>query len=323
MVKSLNNVSKRILRRVFEPRERVLLAQAGEMLSPPIFLVGPPRAGTTLIYQSITSGLRTAYFCNFAAWYAQTPVAASEFVRDSIVSYESDFTSDYGKVAGRGAPAEAETIWKAWLGRDRNDGSDLSKDTVVVANRTVAALQKMLDAPFVAKDVSNSLRTRALDRLFPGCLFVRVSREPAEIAQSILSARHSYRQERGCAQTDNPVEEWIFIDSKDYEQFHDRPYLEQIANQVFHTENMLEEDLAKLPEARVFRVAYDDFCRDPRGQIEKLAGFAATHGIRLRAKAPLPAAFRTRLRGEGKEGVRELKDMVRRLYSGWEFAGQE
>ena len=323
MVKPLNKVSRRVLKYFFESREPVLLAQAGDIRSPPVFLVGPPRSGTTLIYQAITSGLRTAYFCNFAEWYPHTPLAASEFLNRAIERYESDFTSDYGEVAGRAAPSEAKGIWKSWLGRDRTDGSDMRMEKVAVARRTIAALQKMRGAPFVAKDISNALRIRALDKLFPGCLFVRVSLNPADIAQSILVARQTYRQEHDCAHTNNPLQEWVFIDSCDYEQFYDLPYLEQIANQVFHTDNILEEDLAEIPEARVLRMDYEQFCLHPREELDRLTGFTAAHGTHFQAKAPIPAAFRTRLRGEHLEGVNELRDLVHRLYANWQFAGAQ
>jgi hypothetical protein len=83
---------------------------------------------------------------------------------------------------------------------------------------------------------------------------------------------------------------------------------------------MLEQDLARLPRARILRIDYEEFCRHPREQLARFARFSAAHGLEFRDKAPVPAAFRNRMRGETKGSVRELKDLVNALYANWEFA---
>jgi hypothetical protein len=325
MTSQVSRIIKLSLQEYFARREHAFIAAAKMPATPPIFIVGPPRSGTTLLYQAITTALRTAYFANFATWYPQTPVAASNFIRSAIVHYQSDFNSDYGEVAGRGGPAEAQQIWKAWLGRDRTDGAGLSAESISTMRGTIAALQTLLDGPFIAKDISNCLRIRALDKIFPGCLFVRVSRDALATAQSILSARASYRQDRDCAKTENPVDEWLFIDSEDFAPFHDKPYLEQIANQVFHTENILEQDLSTLSADRILRIGYQDFCRDPRGHMQQLMTFAQAHGVHIDPKADIPSQFRQSSRPKPKPNgpTAELEALLDELYHDWAFTLQQ
>jgi hypothetical protein len=314
-----SRLAKSVLQRYFAFREAALIAGAGELKTPPIFIVGPPRSGTTLLYQVITNCLQTSYFCNFASWHAHTPAAATQFTRAAIKDYVSAYRSDYGEVPGRGGPAEAELIWKGWFGRDRTDGKDLTVAQSAQMNATIAAVQKLLGGPFVAKDISNALRVRALAKVFPEALFVRVSRDPFAIALSILKARHGYREERGFETTDNPIDEWVFINSKDFEPFYELPYLEQIANQVFHTEKILEEDLASVSSDRCIRISYQDFCVDPRAQIQRLSAFAAEHGAPLQAKAELPEKFAVSVRSEESltDEQKQLRAHLEVAYGDW------
>ena len=284
-------LGKSFLRHYFTQVEKQLLDTADELQSPPIFIVGPPRSGTTLVYQAMSSCLRTSYLSTFASWYPATPAAATRYIKSEIITHLSDYRSDYGFTHQREAPSEAQLIWKNWFGRDRTDGSNVSPDVRDRARRTIAAIETMLEGPFIAKDISNSLRVQALNAVFPGCLFVRICREPYAISKSILKARYEFRQERGFASTNDPKHEWIFIDSKDFEQFYGQHYLQQIASQIAHTERILDEDLGKLAADRHLCIDYREFCSNPRQEIRKLQTFAAHHRITLKTKAQIPAQF--------------------------------
>jgi hypothetical protein len=288
----------KFLQAYFSKIEPRLTKQAGQLESPPVFIVGPPRSGTTLVYQVITTCLETSYFCNMADKHHTTPIAATHFARRKVASYQSNYRSDYGEVDGRGGPAEAQLIWKRWFGRDRTNGSNVSAATRSEAVATVAAIQDILSGPFFAKDISNSLRVRALELTFPGCLFIRISRDPFAIAKSILKARHEFRASKGFALTNDPKNEWVFINSKDFEQFHELPYLEQIANQIFHTEQILNEDLATLAPDRCIQIKYQDFCSNPRLEIERLQNFTNSHAVELRQKSEVPESFTRPKRSE-------------------------
>ena len=252
--------------------------------------------------------------------YHTTPIAATRFARRKVASYQSNYRSNYGEVNGRGGPAEAQLIWKHWFGRDRTNGSNISAATRSEAVATVAAIQGILSGPFFTKDISNSLRIHALEQTFPGCLFIRIYRDPFAIAKSILKARHEFRASKGFALTDDPKNEWVFINSKDFEQFYELPYLEQIANQIFHTEQILEEDLATLTADRCIAIDYQDFCNDPRSEINRLQNFTAAHGIELRQKSAIPESFTRPKRSdslseEQKKEREELRACVENVYT--------
>ena len=173
---------------LLEPR---LLASAKNLSSPPVFILGPPRSGTTLLYQLLTTCLRFSYICNLADRFHDCPVATTVLLRGLIRSYRTDFTSRYSRTGGYAGPSEGATIWRKWFGWGYVDESDVTHEARREAYTLVAALESVLGAPFVSKSPRHSTRIRALESVFPGCLFLRVSRDPLAVAQSILKRRRA------------------------------------------------------------------------------------------------------------------------------------
>ena len=104
------------------PLEQRLLECYKELKYPPIFIVGPPRSGTTLLYQIIVHCFHVAYFPNIAARFYKIPVIATKIGKILFRPYKSDFTSTYGLVKGTMAPHEAGVIWDRWFPTEQKHG---------------------------------------------------------------------------------------------------------------------------------------------------------------------------------------------------------
>ena len=87
--------------------ERALSHQGARPVWPPIFIVGPARSGTTLIYQGLTQAFRVSYFSNLAACFPMCPgVVGSTVARVGGCEPPPSFKSRYGKTRGWQAPSK-------------------------------------------------------------------------------------------------------------------------------------------------------------------------------------------------------------------------
>ena len=160
--------------------------------TPIVVIVGPPRSGTTLTYQALTTGLDCQYVPNIVG---HCPMLVRTFVaiqRWMGKSNNSNFESSYGKTAGTFGPSEAGELWCRWFPRDCGDviqPDDLTrndKQEIVDIMASVSGPDRKL---VVLKNTYMTLRLPVLMSMFPRLVVVEVKRDLLDNAQSILQAR--------------------------------------------------------------------------------------------------------------------------------------
>ena len=62
-----------VFNRVVSPLESWPRRHDRPLRYPPIFIVGPPRSGTTLVYQALIEYLDVGYLSNFHGWFWGAP----------------------------------------------------------------------------------------------------------------------------------------------------------------------------------------------------------------------------------------------------------
>src|SRR5690554_5979490 len=116
---------------------------------PPIFIVGPPRSGTTLVYQSLISALDLSFITNIMALFPRYMVSLAKLG----TSYRNNgfASSNYGYIPGMLAPNEAGPIMAKWF----SSGDDCPEERV---RCVVASLAKNRGGCFVNKSGFNVFR---------------------------------------------------------------------------------------------------------------------------------------------------------------------
>ncbi|MHC4295126.1 MAG: sulfotransferase family protein [Planctomycetota bacterium] len=261
-------------------QESLLIRDGERPSTPPTFIIGAPRAGTTLAYQLLTDQIRTSYICNFAASFPAFPVAATWLVRREIRKYRSDFTSKYGRTKHRAGPCEGYVIWQRWFKWNGNSEAQILPEDVVRARATVAALERVLGAPFINKDPHHSGRIHALHRAFPNCLFIWVRRNPIAAAQSLLKARRLSPREL----TDAPREQvWWGHRPREYQCIKTKHYVDQVCEQIYLTERNIADDLNIIGAKRRLEIWYEDLCSDTNAQLYRIASFLSERTVHVEA----------------------------------------
>lgn len=278
---------------------------------PPIFILGHPRSGTTLLYQILVHGFNFAYIPNICGDYKNIPIITTFVAKRVCSEYKSDFKSNYGKVKGKMAPKEAGGIWGKWFGYENYiDYENLSRDQIKEITATIALIEGLFEAPFINKNVKHLLRIRALAQIFPSALFIILKRDPVELACSIV---------RGRKENCKNLNDWWSVKPRNYEQIKDGDYLEQICNQVYFLEKDLEKEMITVGSNRFYKISYDKLCKNVKVEIEGLLAFFQKHQIKLVLKNKLPGEFplskNKRLISAEEDAV--IRDKICTLYGGY------
>lgn len=306
---------------------------------PPVFVIGPPRSGTTLALQALLAQWRFAYIPNLAArlpqtlvvatWLAdrskfggESPIGAREKagrpIRDAIGSdigrplsdaIESDvrrtsgfaidselnrttgttFASDLGRTSGAWGPHEAGRFWNRWLPRWPHPyvepGATPEVDLQAM-RRQVAGMSRLFQAPFLNKNVVNSMRIAPLLEAFPSAVFVHVHRDPLDTARSILRAREQAGGSRHL---------WWSVRPPEIEDIRRLLPCAQVVDQVYFVESRIEADRVRLGDERFHRLGYAELCDDPGAALDGVERFLRRRGLRLEERATLvPPRFEPR-----------------------------
>jgi len=267
-------------------RERHHLAEAALLPPPrPVFIIGPPRSGTTLLYELLAMRFGFAFFSNAAHRLPRTPVAATRLFHSAIRAWRGTYRSDFGRLRGWGAPCEAGWIWDRWMsGFEAMDGDDIDPDAADELRHTVAAIADALGGPFLSKNVVHSVRMRALDRVFPDAVFIALRRNERDTIRSIYRLR-----QRRLGEAD--LSQWLSVRPRGWESHRHAAPVEQIAAQVFGVQCDIARDALAIGPARLLSVEYESLAADPRRQLERIGMFLAGHDIGAAPRFEVPAHF--------------------------------
>ena len=255
---------------------------------PPGFVIGPPRSATTLVRHLLSTGLETSYFSNlttstvFALGYPLPLTSALIVTKMGWAGGRSNrFENDYGRIDGPGAPTEGEVVWGHWFGTryEAVDPGSVPAHTAAEMRRAVAGTAHIMGAPFVNKTTALSLRLEALVEVFPDAYFLRVRRDPLNIAQSIYIARTTR------------YEDWLGARPPECLEMSDAPLTEQIGAQVFHIERRIDESAGRIGEERFLNVPYTEVCADPQETLNSIVSFMQARGVPATQVRPVPEMF--------------------------------
>lgn len=252
---------------------------------PPLFVVGAPRSGSTLLYQLAVQAWDVTYLSNRHCAFAGAPHLVERLTgrRPPPVSFESE----HGRTEGPRGPSECGEYWYRFF-RRRPQHVPLEDAEPEGLHRLRASVRALGDAsrrPIVFKNLVCSLRLGPLAAALPEALFVVVRRELVANAASLLAGRYRRSGDYG---------RWWSAEPPGIERLRALPPHEQVVEQVRAVEALIRADAGRIGEARFLVVRYEDICADTHGTLGNLLEFARLGGIVLRTRGQVPAAFSPR-----------------------------
>ncbi len=250
-----------------------------------VFVIGPPRSGTTLLLELLITRYQFSYFSNLAHRLYQTPAAATFLGRRLIRRWQGEFRSEFGHIPGWGSPCEGGWIWQRWLRNRPGIGvADVAIESQRTMQRTIASIAHSLHAPFLSKNVEHSIHIRALSSIFPKCCFIQIIRDRPDVVQSILRARKKLT---------DPIQrlDWWSVKPRDWELYEGEDPTVQACAQVILTQRSIDADVAAIGEDRRHIINYKSLCRSTHEVLEGVARFLESRGTRITQRGSVPHSF--------------------------------
>jgi hypothetical protein len=259
--------------------ERRYLESPAPANLPLLFICGPPRSGTTVVYQTLVNHLPVAYLSNLTALFPRSPLTAQRLLGRFLGRSKSTARSYYGRTAGLNGTNDALYIWDRWLGAERaHPPQSLSADAQSDMQRFFAACGRLFGHALVNKNNNLNASAHLVAECLPNARIICLARNRRDLAQSLYRARcdihgapdHPYGLEANGGLTANPVR--------------------SICEQVIWFERLANKQRERIGEKRFWIVQYEDFCCDPRHLVRRVADEVL--GDAQCVREPLQAAYR-------------------------------
>ena len=247
--------------------------------SPPVvFIVGPPRTGSTILFQLITHRLRVRYPDKLTCRLAARGLAGLGFRIGGWLQNNDrghgQFSSRYGHTPGFHlfAPDECGGLFGRHFPRDVDRAPRRPH-----AFRSAVRSRGRARHPLVMKNLEADNWIPALARLLPESRFIHIRREWFFCGQSILLARRAERI--------SPERDWGPIPRRAPPRFVGEH--ERVAWQIVELDRQVEADLSRwLPPERRVTVRYEELLAAPAALTSRLARFLSSPARRRRAGVP-------------------------------------
>jgi hypothetical protein len=252
----------------------------------PILILGPPRSGTTLLYQLLVARFEVAYLTNIHDLFFGVPSLIERCVQSGTRQSGTDYCSQFGVTRGAMGPSECGEFWYRFFPRDPQvvELGGVTPSRMTAMRSVIAQFGRAARRPIVFKNVVNCVRLGPIAEAIPEALFIRIDRDVAENAISLLKCR-----QRRCGSIDH----WWSVRPPKYENIQSRPPAEQVVEQIWRTQEAADRNLANIPESRILRLTYASLCQAPRKTMDEVGTFLAANGIRCNVRAEIPKEFST------------------------------
>ncbi len=241
---------------------------------PCVFVVGCARSGTTLLMQHLASLNIFAYPSNLMSRFYDTPAIGAKlhhllinldskkevFGRDQTTYFESNL----GKTKGAASPHEFWYFWRRFFKfREIQQLSEAELNNVHLELflKDLAKIEQVFNRPLLMKAMILNWHLSHLAKLLPKAIFIFVQRNPLYVMQSLWKARLDFFGD---------INQWYSFKPPEYWELKNKSVYEQLAGQVFYTNQAISKELAKIDDDHKIFLEYEDFCQDPENILETL-----------------------------------------------------
>ena len=261
----------------------VLGRRDGPIAHPPVFILGAPRCGSTLVYQAMLDYFDLGYISNLHCKLFGAPSIAERAFKPGRWRKASTFRSDHGLVAGWSSPSECGDYWYRFFRRSPQyvPLNEAGESRIRDLRRSFRAVCGAMGKPVIFKNLICALRLEPIQAAIPESAFVVVQRDWLDTAHSILEARMKLYGDYG---------KWFSVEPLGIESLKRRPVHEQVVEQIRSVHSLIDQGRARSP-GRFLDVDYDLFCGDTHSALDGVRKFLAGNGIKLRRAGEVPPSF--------------------------------
>ena len=244
--------------------EHSLLKDVANDLIAPLFIIGAPRTGSTLLYQLLIQNFNFSYFNNLQSFFYGSPALIAKLTQKFEVkkSFKQMSQSNYGYIPGAYSPSESGAIFRYWFG-DNDFSAHISEPMSEFVRKTIVYLSSTFSAPFIAKNLNNALRLGTILTVFPETIFLWIKRDPLYASQSLIKMRRKLY---------GSDDVWASIKPPSYAKIINYPPFEQVVRQIKDIDDYISHHLGKKETPKLIIIKYEELCDRPNKILEMIAG---------------------------------------------------
>jgi len=231
-------------------------------ISRPIFIIGVPRSGTTLLYNLMAHHKDLAWFSQ----YDLSKVFSKEFLhfyklRKRLFdirrwSYAEPNMPNYDVLFD--VPIEFSIFWDRHIGQNWVDEKDVDDSSKKRLRETISQIIISKNKKrFLSKYPRNSVRIRYLNKVFPGSIFINIVRDGRAVVASMLD------------RTEAKIFGYFGIPLKNDDQSQ-LFFLERHATQWVEVLEEINRAKNYLKPEQYFELKYEDLVSEPKKWLTKI-----------------------------------------------------
>ncbi len=241
---------------------------------PVIVIVAPPRSGSTLTYQLLTTGIKNFYLTNIWNLFYATPTLGGIISQRLCRNYQSNFTSNHGFVLGACGEAEGLKFWSYWSGQALREESKIDEKRLKTLAKVIQRLGES-DTAFISGYLGHVFCMNELRAAFPKIIFVHLARDLLANAYSLFKLSR---------------QKWFSTQPKEYADLQKLPREQQVVKQV----TLIHQRISDQSNSHdTIRISYHEVCQNPTKVIDQVIDFAEANNINLyrEKKKSIPKEF--------------------------------
>lgn len=255
----------------------------------PIFIIGAPRSGSTLLMQVLTDAFDFGYFSNLHNTFFGAPSLAEKFLYAKERRSVSSYRSKHGLVDGRLAPSECGEYWYRFFPRKPLYAplSAIDPQDMMAFRRSLISVTQACKRPVLFKNMFAALRLEPILKYIPEALFIVIDRNEIENAHSLLEVRKKLH---------NDYDQWWSMEPPNIEALIELPAATQVIEQIRQIHRLIESDFkaSNIDGRRILRVNYEEFCADVPSCIEQVELFLENNNSQVDRLFEVPEKFEIR-----------------------------
>lgn len=277
----------------------------------PIFIVGLPRSGSTLLVQLLIAHLRLGYATNLVARFWNRPafgVALNRALSNDPGAI-SEVESFYGRTLGYEGHHEFGWFWARWFDYGESHRIEPARWNAIdirAMRAEISAMEQAWNRPLIFKNPpALSMQIAFFEHFLDEPIFIYLRRSEPEVAASLWQAR---------LKSPGGIASWYSTRPPDIRQLERLGPEEQIARQVRSTRREIEDQLSQVPSERVRVVDYASLVGTPEETLRNLGDWLRGHRAELVWRASL-VGVESSIQNS-RRGDRQRLESFRRMLEG-------
>lgn len=270
------------------PVEDKILENFKKLEYPVILIMGCARSGTTLLLQWLAELGHFAYPTNILSRFYEAPYIGAK-IQLMLTKYDYNneifdfnekvpFKSNLGKTKGALAPNEFWYFWRRFFKFDevhKLEDNELEKINTEKFRSELAALESVFGKPLAMKAMIVNWHIPFIADILDNVLFIHIKRKPFYNMQSLLQSREKFYGDKN---------EWYSFKPPEYDSLKDLSAYEQVAGQLYYTNQEIEESLQEISENKYMSIKYEEFCNSPKDIFNMIVEKFSSQNTRIEDK---------------------------------------